>query len=101
MANENRANQLYEPFILKDVEGFHGAKNHRRPGKASGTVLGKLAVLCRQSEAAKDKEEGYDAEVMVFHEIRPEDIHYIAIVSDHRMMTVENGRGLCGGPNNV
>ncbi|HOO13496.1 MAG TPA: hypothetical protein PK684_11140 [Bacillota bacterium] len=104
VANENRANQLYEPFILKDLEGFCGARDYLEGrGKALAEQYWETSLSFTDNlRLRRDRDEGYDAEVMVFHEIRPEDIQYIAIVSDHRLMTVEEWkRTFCGGPNNV
>jgi len=104
IANENRANQLYEPFILQDVEGFQGAKDYLA-GRGKGLIReywDTSLSFADNLRLRRDRVKGYDAEVLVFHEIKPEDIHYIAVVSDHRIMTVEEWkRAFCGGSNNV
>lgn len=91
IANENLANKTYEPFILKDVEGYESAKDYLRD---EGTKLIKeywdtsLSFL-DNLKARKDTTKSYDAEVLIFHKVEPKDITPLFIVSDHVMMPVE------------
>jgi hypothetical protein len=91
VANENRANQLYEPFILSKDQEFSKA---RRYLKTNGRRLlneywqTSLSFLNNLDER-RDKQPGYDAEVMIFHPVDKSRIRYLAIVSDHRIMTVD------------
>lgn len=91
VANENRANQLYEPFILKGVSSLEGAKNYLATKGAAlakeywSTSLSFYDNIIRRMDLV----EGYDAEVIIFHSIPPEDIKPLFIVSDHRILTVE------------
>ncbi len=91
IANENKANELYEPFILQNIDEFCGAEGYlKERGQAVIKEYWDTSLSFTDNlKQRRDKEAGYDAEVMVFHDIRPADIHYIAIVSDHRVMTVE------------
>jgi hypothetical protein len=91
VANENRANEVYEPYVLQNIEEFRGAKEYlKRIGRAVIREYWKTSLSFTDNLVQRrDRWEGYDAEVMVFHDIKPENIHYIAIVSDHRIMTVE------------
>lgn len=91
VANENKANILYEPFVLYKLEEFKNAEFFLQ-GKGKEiikeyweTSLSFEGNLMQR----KDREPGYDAEVMILHPVKPEDIRYLAIVSDHKMMTVE------------
>lgn len=87
-ANENYANEIYEPFILKDIEDFKCAKIFLR-------TYGKELVK-RYWESSMDFFEGlkfenvkpsnYDSEIMIFHDILPNDIKILAIISDHKFM---------------
>ncbi|MDD2573363.1 MAG: hypothetical protein WCS98_02430 [Bacillota bacterium] len=102
VANENRANQLYEPFVLHSVEGFYGAKGYiEGPGRVLIREYWDTSLSFNDNlRLRRDRMEGYDAEVLVFHDIKPEYIQYIAIVSDHRIMTVEEWRrAFCIGGN--
>ena len=91
IANESLANKIYEPFILKDVEMFNCAKAYLDKNgedmcnKYWETSLSFLDNL----KLRKDRVEHYDEEVLIFHDIKPEDITPIYIVSDHEFTTVE------------
>ena len=91
IANENRANEVYQPFVLQRIDEFSKAKEYLK-GRGQGVIKEywdtSLAFTDNLGQR-RDLWPGYDAEVMVFHDIRPQDILYIAIVSDHRIMTVQ------------
>ncbi len=89
IANENLANQVYEPFILQGVAKYSDAQLYL---KNEGSKL--LAEYWKKScsfndnlENRWDKVKGYDAEVLIFHDIKPGDIEVLSIISDHRMMS--------------
>ncbi len=88
VANENRANQIYEPFILQGVGPLSGAGEYMKTeGKKSiKEYWGTSLSFEKNLEERMDLEEGYDAEVLIFHDIKPEDIEILYIVSDHRIM---------------
>lgn len=91
IANENLANKIYEPFILKGIPGYEAAGKYLRDegtkliNKYWHTSLSFLDNL----KARKDKIKGYDAEVMIFYKVEPQDITPLFIVSDHVMMPVQ------------
>ena len=91
IANENCANQVYEPFILQNLTLFEKCKNYlHTEGKELlrkywDTSLSFLDNLERRLDRIK----GYDAEVLVCHNIKPQDIEIRYIISDHRRLRVE------------
>ncbi|EOD00474.1 hypothetical protein [Caldisalinibacter kiritimatiensis] len=91
VANENLANELYEPFILKDVQGFECAKKYiyNRGKKILHKYWTTSLSFIDNLKYRRDKEKGYDAEVLVFDYIPPEHINILAIVSDHKIMTMK------------
>jgi len=91
IANENCANEIYEPFILQNIEEFSRCNSYL---KTEGRML--LKKYWETSLSFKDnlkrrmdEVKNYDVEVLVFHEISPKDIKIMYIISDHKMMTVE------------
>ena len=99
IANENLANKTYEPFILKDIEGFEeagdylknqGYKSIKKYWDTSLSFLDNLKIR-------KDMTKGYDAEVLIFHSIESKDIIPVAIVSDHVIMSVKRWKELFRG----
>ncbi len=91
VANENCANQIYEPYILQNVEGFHRCIHYlQSEGKLLLKKYWETSLSFTDNiEYRMDKKEGYDAEVLIQHSIMPEDIEVKYIISDHRMMKVE------------
>lgn len=94
VANENKANQIYEPFILKEIYDFERSENYlKTEGKKILTDYWKTSLSFEKNLLyRRDLEEDYDAEVMIFHPIPPEDIQLLYIVSDHQVLTVEEWR---------
>lgn len=91
IANENLANRIYEPFILKDVKYFEAANSYlNREGKKTIEEYWNTSLSFNENLLIRrDKEKGYDAEVMIFHDVRPEDITILRIITDHKIMTFE------------
>lgn len=91
IANENLANKIYEPFILKDIKFFEVAKSYLdREGKKAIEEYWNTSLSFNENLLLRrDKEKGYDAEVMIFHDIKPEDITILRIITDHKIMTLE------------
>lgn len=91
IANENLANSVYESFILKDILRFQYAKKflENRGKKLIKDYWDTSLSFVENLRIRKDKTAGYDAEVLILHNINPEDIVIISIISDHKMMTVE------------
>lgn len=91
IANENLVNQIYEPYILHKIDEYSQAKMYLE--NEGGKLLKKYwETSCSFKENLSkrlDKLEGYDAEVLIFHNIKPFDIEVLYIISDHRMMTQE------------
>ncbi len=89
VCNENIANLLYEPFILQNTCGFDEAKEFMK--KFSGRIVEdywKSSLSFSENQnCRKDKEVGYDAEVLVMHHIPPENIECIYVISDHRILS--------------
>jgi len=91
IANENLANEVYEPFILQDIDEYNEAKEYIQ-NKGSELLKKYWKTSCSFNENLKmrfEKRQGYDAEVLIFHDIKPSDIEVLYIISDHRMMTKE------------
>lgn len=91
VCNENKANPLFEPFILQNIPGFEEAKefiDEYGPHMVQDYWRNSLS-LEENLEKRRDKEEGYDAEVLIFQDIPPENIECLFIVSDHKNMSPE------------
>ncbi len=88
IANENRANQIYEPFILQEVDSLKGAREYMKTeGKKSIEEYWQTSLSFEENlKRRMDLKEGYDAEVLIFHNVEPKDIEILYIVSDHRIM---------------
>ena len=88
VCNENLANFIYEPFILKDMDGFEATREYMSlNGKAYVEEYWRNSLSYMDNlNMRRDKEEGYDAELLVMHSIPPEDIQCLYIVSDHQIM---------------
>ncbi|WIV11889.1 hypothetical protein [Proteiniborus sp. MB09-C3] len=91
VANENLANRIYEPFILKNIKSFEIANKYLdKEGKKVIEDYWNTSLSFNENLVARrDKEKGYDAEVMIFHDIEPDDITILRIISDHKIMTVK------------
>ena len=88
IANENKANQIYEPFILQEVNLLEGVREYMETeGRKTIEEYWQTSLSFEENLRKRmDLKEGYDAEVLVFHDVRPEDIEILYIVSDHRAM---------------
>lgn len=88
IANESRANEIYEPFILQDIKELIGVKEYiNTKGKDTIEEYWKTSLSFEENLNKRiDLKEGYDAEVLIFHPIEPKDIEILYIVSDHRLM---------------
>lgn len=91
IANENLANHIFEPFILSKVDEYKKSSNYlktegcrilREYWETSLSFEENLINRC-------DLQKGYDAEVLIMHDIKPEDISVLYIVSDHSILTNE------------
>jgi hypothetical protein len=90
VCNENIANFLFEPLMLRKVSGFDSAQEFI---SKNGSKIVEDYWNCSLSfkdnlKLRKDKIAGYDAEVLILHDILPKDIELLDIASDHRCMEV-------------
>ncbi|MBS4538016.1 hypothetical protein GOQ27_06055 [Clostridium sp. D2Q-11] len=92
VANENLVNEIYEPFILKDIDEFSYMNKYiKRIGINNIKEYWKTSLSFKENLSKRlDKKEGYDCEVLIFHDIKPKDITPIAIVSDHRYIEYDD-----------
>ena len=88
VCNENQANSMYEPFILKDMEEFYRTKDFMRTKgeELVGEYWNNSLSYSDNISKRYDKREGYDAEVLVMHPIPPENIECLYIISEHKIM---------------
>jgi hypothetical protein len=91
ICNENIANFLYEPLMLGEVPGFDSAKEFigRNGGKMVEDYWNCSLSFKENLKLRNDKKAGYDAEVLILHDILPEDIELLYIASDHRCMEID------------
>ena len=91
IANENRANQLYEPFVLKEIPQFSSASDYfnHKGAKLIKDYWGSSLSFKENLQKRYDQIEGYDAEVLILHSIPPENIEILYIISDHRVLTLQ------------
>lgn len=92
IANENCANQIYEPFVLQNMKEYAPCIHYlQREGKELLEKYWKTSLSFEDNLKMRyDQKEGYDAEVLVLHNIEPENIELKYIISDHRIMDLES-----------
>jgi len=88
IANESRANQIYEPFVLQEVEALKRAKEYvNGEGKDIIEEYWETSLSFEDNlNIRMDLKKGYDAEVLIHHQIEPKDIEILYIVSDHKVL---------------
>jgi len=88
IANESRANQIYEPFVLQEVEDLKRAREYvNGEGKDIIEEYWKTSLSFEDNlNRRMDLRKGYDAEVLIHHQIEPKDIEILYIVSDHKVL---------------
>jgi hypothetical protein len=91
ICNENIANFIYEPFILQNLNEFGSAREYISiNGRNVVEEYWALSLSYMENlEKRYDKREGYDAEVLILHDIPPQDIECLYIVADHEVMSLE------------
>lgn len=91
IGNENLANILYEPYVLKDLNMFKSAEILiKARGDEFPLNYWNNSLSFRQNLSTRlDFTEGYDAEVLIMQDISPRDINVIKLVSDHKIMDVK------------
>jgi hypothetical protein len=94
VCNENLANFIYEPFILQHMEGFEQLQEHLKSNGETYVLEYWNNSLSYNSNLNKkcEKEEGYDAEILIMHPIPPEHIECLYIVADHQIMSFMDWR---------
>ncbi|MBS4535353.1 hypothetical protein GOQ29_06945 [Clostridium sp. D2Q-14] len=92
VANENLVNEIYEPFILKDITQFDFMKDYiKKVGINNIKKYWNNSLSFKENLMKRlDKNKDYDCEVLVFHDIKPEDIIPIGIVTDHKYIEYKN-----------
>jgi hypothetical protein len=96
VCNENIANFLYEPLMLQEVSSFNSAKEFvKKSGNKIAEDYWKCSCSFKENLKRRlDKMAGYDAEVLVLHDILPKDIELLYIASDHKCMEVDKWKKL-------
>ncbi len=91
ICNENIANFLFEPFVLQETRGFSEAYGfiHDNGKKIVKDYWVNSTSFTENLKKRNDLKEGYDAEVLIMHDIPPSDIECLLIISDHRIMSCE------------
>lgn len=91
IANENCANQIYEPFVLQNLQEYAACVHYlQTEGKELLLQYWNTSHSFTENLVYRyDKKERYDAEVLVLHDIAPENIELKYIISDHRMMDID------------
>lgn len=94
ICNENIANFIYEPFILKNLNNFSAAREYisKNGRKVVEQYWAMSLSYIDNLDRRYDRREGYDAEVLILHDIPPGDIECLYIVSDHEVMSLEEWR---------
>jgi len=90
VGNENKANILFEPFILGKTGLFESARKLIiNQGEEMVQDYWKSSLSFKENLKIRlDKRPNYDAEVLVFHDISPQSINIVKIISDHRFMDI-------------
>ena len=91
IGNENLANILYEPYVLKDLNMFKSAEILiKTRGDEFPLNYWNNSLSFKQNLTARlDFTDNYDAEVLIMQDISPRDINVIKLISDHKLMDVK------------
>ncbi|CAH2214713.1 hypothetical protein [Tepidibacter aestuarii] len=94
IANENLANEIYEPFALKDIKGFEYCKKYLdTKAKDVITRYWDTSLSFKDNlKVRRDLSECYDAEILIADNIPKEDIEVIKIYSDHNAFSLDEFR---------
>ncbi|WP_099189389.1 hypothetical protein [Tepidibacter mesophilus] len=94
IANENLANEIYEPCTLKEIEGFEFCKKYLdTKGKEIIIKYWETSLSFKDNlKVRKDLSEGYDAEILISNHIPKEDIEILKIYSDHNAFSLDEFR---------
>lgn len=96
ICNENIANYIYEPFILQHINGFTAAREYiSKNGRKVVEEYWAVSLSYMENlNIRHDKREGYDAEVLILHDIPPRDIQCLYIMSDHEVMSFDDWKNV-------
>ncbi len=91
VANENLANETYAPFFLREIDAFNGANVYlNKKGKKLLKDYWETSLSFKDNlEKRMDLREGYNAEVLILHNILPENIEIEFIISSHKRFSPE------------
>jgi hypothetical protein len=91
VANENLANIIYEPFILRKTSLFKSADSFiKLHGEEYVMNYWKNSISFKENlRFRKDCIKEFDAEVLIIHDISPRDIRIVKLSTDHRLMDVD------------
>ncbi|RKD26390.1 hypothetical protein SAMN02745883_02191 [Caminicella sporogenes DSM 14501] len=91
VANENLANHIYEPFILSKIVEYEKSNKYLlKEGKNLLRQYWETSLSFNENLKKRyDQRSGYDAEVLIMHDIKPKDLKVLYIISDHYMLTSE------------
>ncbi len=89
VANENLANEVYAPFFLKEIDVFNEANQYiKLKGKQLLKAYWGTSLSFKDNlDKRMDLLENYNAEVLVLHNIEPEDIEVEYIISPHKRLS--------------
>lgn len=89
IANENLANEIYDPFILQHISDFDHAQDFMKEfGEIKAQNYWENSFPFQEYlKKNKNPIDNYDEEVMIFHDIQPQDIKCLMIVTDHHTFT--------------
>ncbi|RBP37247.1 hypothetical protein [Garciella nitratireducens] len=89
VANENLANEIYDPFILQYIDQFNSARDFMKNyGRQKALYYWNNSFPFQEYlKKGKTPMKNYDEEVMIFHNIVPENIKCLMVVTDHYIFT--------------
>lgn len=89
IANEDLANQIYAPFFMKDIEAYEEEAKVYLEGKGKALLRKYWDTSLSFEENLTqrlDRNENYNEEVMIFHDISPQNIEIEFLVSGHEIL---------------
>ena len=94
IANENLANEIYEPFALRNIYGFEYCNKYlNTKAKDVITRYWDTSLSFKDNlNVRRDLSEYYDAEILITNHIDKEDIEIVKIYSDHNAYSLDEFR---------
>lgn len=92
VASESLANKIYEPFILKDIDIFKSANDYlsKNGEKMCKEFWESSLSFTDNLDIRKDKNKAYDDEILILHDIDPDNIKLLYIISEKEFTNVES-----------